>query len=520
MEMNKDSEHVRHTSSTDRHQISKTDSRSNPVRDYIVTTEPYEPRNPPYIRGGPSHGKNYSRNDYPAIENKMEDFVKFYTVSSTTDNNLSCIDTVKGNIDLMNHLGGPPAKINENRNGSLLIQVRNKKQSLAIRSLKTLASHEVNVVEHNYLNNTKGTIYYRNLPHYTPEQILASLAQYNATEIYQIKKKFNGVDMNTPIYIVTFKLNHLPKEVSIGWTKCKVKEYVPRPRRCFKCQRYGHGGKACRSAADLCPNCAEAKHEDTVCNRRPKCVNCNGSHPSSSTTCEAYKYEQEIIATQVKMKLSYQEAKSIAITQRRAPELKSYSTAVSGRQQNTTYKPTTSSNQAHRTNDGTNRSQRESSIQSLYSQKTLAQSNPKNDQLPGPSQNKDNHQYYKQDKSSHRCANEKIAASKIATNNPKPDKQTSTTKDTFTVPHVPKERDKRTRSESCDRAKSTLERKTKSKKPHQHEELTREEINYMLKNNPRHKELTTHRAHDERNSIPVLTSNKYFPPDLEDRQLD
>lgn len=114
--------------------------------------------------------------------------------------------------------------------------------------------------------------------------------------------------MPTPIYIVTFDVCTLPASVNLGWTKCSVRPYIPRPRRCFKCQAFGHGATACRRDSAVCYNCAQEQHE-LPCNHPPKCANCFEQHPSSSTSCTFYKMEAEILATQTKERTSYHEAK-------------------------------------------------------------------------------------------------------------------------------------------------------------------------------------------------------------------
>ena len=114
--------------------------------------------------------------------------------------------------------------------------------------------------------------------------------------------------MPTSIYILTFNSCNLPEHVNLGWTRCSVRLYIPRPRRCFKCQRFGHGTNTCRQQTGLCSNCGEEAHE-MPCNRVAHCANCRGNHPASSINCTYYRTEQEILATQAKENISYSEAR-------------------------------------------------------------------------------------------------------------------------------------------------------------------------------------------------------------------
>ena len=59
--------------------------------------------------------------------------------------------------------------------------------------------------------------------------------------------KNNGTPRATSIFILTFDERALPDNVEIGYKICDVREYNPRPRRCYNCQNLGHGSKRCRT---------------------------------------------------------------------------------------------------------------------------------------------------------------------------------------------------------------------------------------------------------------------------------
>lgn len=115
----------------------------------------------------------------------------------------------------------------------------------------------------------------------------------------------------TELYLVTFDRCTIPSEVKIGWTKLKVREYIPKPRRCFQCQRWGHGAASCRERNAVCMNCADDFH-GKECNRPPKCANCNEQRPAASRDCFYYRLEEETLHIKYKEKLSYREAKEKA----------------------------------------------------------------------------------------------------------------------------------------------------------------------------------------------------------------
>ena len=117
----------------------------------------------------------------------------------------------------------------------------------------------------------------------------------------------------TAIYIVAFDTCFLPQEVTIGWTRCAVREYIPLPRRCFKCNMYGHGSKTCRQEKGTCVRCGEQSHGDR-CGRPSRCSNCAEEHPASAKEYFYYRLEKEALTLQTRERISYSEAKKKAQT--------------------------------------------------------------------------------------------------------------------------------------------------------------------------------------------------------------
>lgn len=243
-------------------------------------------------------------------------FDRFFTITSTGNRNLSEIDTILANEELESILGGSPRDIRELRSGGLAVEVRSAEQSRAILNLKALAGCDVNVISNDRMNQCKGTIYYRNGPGYTEEQICNALNKTGDTrvaEVYRMKKRVNGTLVDMPVYLITFQSTQLPSHVIIGWTRCSTRQYIPRPRRCFNCQRFGHGAKTCRDERKTCAQCSVKFSEEEMhpnpCTAAAKCSNCDEAHAASSPTCTDYKIEQEVLNLQAHERLSYFAAK-------------------------------------------------------------------------------------------------------------------------------------------------------------------------------------------------------------------
>lgn len=90
--------------------------------------------------------------------------------------------------------------------------------------------------------------------------------------------------------------------------RLKVRPYVPNPRRCFKCQRYGHGSQSCRGR-QTCAKCGEHDHPSDDCMNTLHCINCDGEHAAYSRSCSIWKREKYIVTLKVKENISFQEAR-------------------------------------------------------------------------------------------------------------------------------------------------------------------------------------------------------------------
>ena len=91
-------------------------------------------------------------------------------------------------------------------------------------------------------------------------------------ELHQVMKRVQRERIPTCIFLVTFESCILTREVTIGWTRCQVRKYIPKPRQCFTCHRFGHGRVTCRVETLICVTYDLEIHE-VRCDRIPKCVN-------------------------------------------------------------------------------------------------------------------------------------------------------------------------------------------------------------------------------------------------------
>jgi hypothetical protein len=62
------------------------------------------------------------------------------------------------------------------------------------------------------------------------------------------------------------------------------------PRRCFKCQKFGHLAFRCPETIEICGNCAQEGHNDKNCeSNTTKCSNCKGPHRANDPGCPTFR---------------------------------------------------------------------------------------------------------------------------------------------------------------------------------------------------------------------------------------
>ena len=80
-----------------------------------------------------------------------------------------------------------------------------------------------------------------------------------------------------------------PSEIAFHGMKFTPRPYVPGPLRCSKrCQRLGHTSNHCKEEVK-CNNCGTAHDDMANCTAPPRCINCEGKHPTSSASCPKFK---------------------------------------------------------------------------------------------------------------------------------------------------------------------------------------------------------------------------------------
>ncbi|XP_064460269.1 uncharacterized protein LOC135370454 [Ornithodoros turicata] len=205
--------------------------------------------------------------------------------------------------------------------GDLQIEVQTRQQSSTLVSLNRIAGIPVTVSRHRTLNIVKGVISEHELIDCSDPEIEEGLKDEGVVTARRITMRRNGTEIATKHIVLSFQLHKLPTTIKAGYINCHVRPYIPNPRRCFKCQRFGHGSQVCRGQA-TCPKCAGTDHAAESCEKDVRCANCKGNHPVYSRSCPRWKEEKDILKVKVTQNLSYRDAKAQVEFSKREPSPK------------------------------------------------------------------------------------------------------------------------------------------------------------------------------------------------------
>lgn len=165
---------------------------------------------------------------------------------------------------------------------------------------KQLENEKLRAFIPNHLVERKGLI--RSVDTYFNEEYIKNNIESSSpvVDVKRINRKIqtDGSEKWIPrqLVIVTFEGNILPSYVVINSVHFAVEPYISKVIQCYKCLKYGHVSKQCRSTKTLCTNCGKEKLDNHKCD--PKDAFCNyckdSSHDSTSNKCPKYENQKKI----------------------------------------------------------------------------------------------------------------------------------------------------------------------------------------------------------------------------------
>ena len=199
----------------------------------------------------------------------------------------------------------------------ILIISEKKEQHAQLMKLTQLDGRNVKTHVPGFVAKRRGVITYVPLD-MDMNEIKQALSGVKLIEAKRLQTTKGGTKTDSLSVLLTFE-ESLPSEVRIGWSNYKVREYIPEPLRCFKCQRMGHTASQCKGK-QRCAKCG-GDHEYGRCGNdaKLKCCNCGGEHSAAYAGCSVIKEAKEVQKFKTINKVSYAEAVKSVRGERKMP---------------------------------------------------------------------------------------------------------------------------------------------------------------------------------------------------------
>lgn len=124
-------------------------------------------------------------------------------------------------------------------------------------------------------------------------------------------------------------------KVMVGYMSFNVREYIPPPLRCHKCQRYGHTAHVCKGK-QRCGRCGgDHAYGEGGSNVTIKRCNCGGNHTAAYRGCEVWKKAVEVQKVKSNQKITYPEAVKICNKERGIEDIDMTKEGTGSGQENT-----------------------------------------------------------------------------------------------------------------------------------------------------------------------------------------
>ena len=242
--------------------------------------------------------------------NVTDDWPRFIIIESQDSNKpvakLSPFAVQKG----IEGIAGTVKDVKQLRSGSILVECAKKAHAVNLQSATTLAGIPITASPHRTLNTSKGVIRTKALDDIDEEEIAQELKSQSVQSVKRITIKKDGNIIKTGTYIITFCKPTPPESLKLGYLNVRVSVFIPRPLRCFQCQKFGHGKDSCRNQP-TCMKCSIKGHSSLDCENPAKCSNCQGDHAAASKNCPVFLKESNIQKVKTERKVSYPEARRL-----------------------------------------------------------------------------------------------------------------------------------------------------------------------------------------------------------------
>lgn len=199
------------------------------------------------------------------------------------------------------------------RDGNLLIGCNTKVQVEKARKLMGVCKVKVKNtarVGERRVNGSKGAIVGVQVT-VSMQDLVENLKLRNG-EVKGVRRMTRGPEkVETETVVAEFETKEVPKELFYGFVRFSVREYVPKPLRCFNCQKFRHIAKVCKGKRRCAQFSADREYGKCGVGVRPKCCSCGGEHSVAFWGCEVMKQQTVVQKTRVMQKVTYSMQKHV-----------------------------------------------------------------------------------------------------------------------------------------------------------------------------------------------------------------
>ena len=105
---------------------------------------------------------------------------------------------------------------------------------------------------------------------------------------FKLRRDTTNEYFDSQTVLLHFASSQLPEAVTIGYLNFRVRDFIPKPTRCCKCNRFGRVAKNCRGK-DKCSKCSGEHSSQHCTSATTQCPNCNGEHRAGDWQCPKHR---------------------------------------------------------------------------------------------------------------------------------------------------------------------------------------------------------------------------------------
>ena len=163
----------------------------------------------------------------------------------------------------------------------ILVKTKSQQQNITLLGTTAFLGHEV-AAEVAVRLTCEGLIRCPDLGELSEDEILQELAPQGVIEVVRLRSKDNTPN---PLLRLRFRGFSRPDRIFCGYLSVPVREWVPSPRQCRKCWRFGHTDRVCHSRQPTCGRCASAHATEDCTSSILSCISCGEPHAAWDRDC-------------------------------------------------------------------------------------------------------------------------------------------------------------------------------------------------------------------------------------------